>query len=382
MFRHHSDRKVTKSPTATTSRQVEYSCDFCEDGPWTNEIDAEIHRKKEHRKELTHLYNDKNTHMCIICHRDQKSKSDLIKHVKEFHYYCSPNANRINREIFVCSHCNKLFFNKHLLSTHMQHWHTLDLEGKRSTRVHCPRCWRTIRVKSLWFHYLYHDMLNVNTCPICLKNCTSKFDVIEHMKTHPGHFSCNMCGYAATKELHFNAHMNRHRKNTVITSKKDVSRFFVPGRQPSVSRNYLYNLFRGIALVNEIQICILCREFCESDIEMKQHILSDHVWKREVKRKKHECVCGEEFFNRILLKQHVFKMKGNHKEVVDVQVKTEQETTLEEIRNCDDDKQQVVCQIYELNQITVDVNMLDSSAVDEATEKQMILKGLGRMEET
>lgn len=66
MFRHHSDRKVTKSPTATTSRQVEYSCDFCEDGPFTSEIDVEIHRKKEHRKELKHLYNDKNTHMCIV----------------------------------------------------------------------------------------------------------------------------------------------------------------------------------------------------------------------------------------------------------------------------------------------------------------------------
>lgn len=196
----------------------------------------------------------------------------------------------------------------------MMNWHTLNIERKRSTRVHCPKCLRVISVKSLWFHYLYHDMLNFSTCPVCLKNCINKYDVIEHMKTHPGLFSCTICGYAATKELHFNNHMDKHRKSITIDSETDVSRFFVPGKHPSVSRNYLYNLFRGITLANEIQICILCREFCESDIEMRQHILADHVLKKEMQNKKYKCVCGEQFFNRILLKQHIFKMKDNHRE--------------------------------------------------------------------
>lgn len=92
-----------------------------------------------------------------------------------------------------------------------------------------------------------------------------------------------------------------------------VARYFVPQwRMASWNRKFL-NIFKGITLAPEVQICVLCRAICESEEQMLKHIYGDHSPANTEKIKRHLCTCGEEFFNGVLLKHHIFTLKGDHK---------------------------------------------------------------------
>lgn len=218
----------------------------------------------------------------------------------------------INREIYICDHCHRLFFNKQLLIGHIFHWHTRKTPQNFKTKYTCPKCFKIIRAKSSWFHLLYHGCFNVGTCPICLKTFEKHVEMLEHVKIHPCTFRCSICDYATTKECHLNNHLARHKKIIEFTPKEDASRFFLPDQMVPSLNNRMTHIFKGIPLANEVKICILCRALMFSEEEMEQHIFAAHVPVEQIRTKTHQCYCGEEFFNSVLLKHHIFKMQGNH----------------------------------------------------------------------
>lgn len=176
----------------------------------------------------------------------------------------------------------------------------------------CPVCYKSIRAKSSWFHLLYHGTLNVGTCPICLTNFETHSEMLEHVKIHPSLFRCNICNYETTKKCYFDNHLAKHEKFVKSESSNVASNYFFPRRLLPSLNNRMPNIFKGIPMTNEVKICVLCRALVFSVEEMNQHIYAVHAPQTKTESKTHQCSCGEVFFNSILLKHHIFKMKGNH----------------------------------------------------------------------
>ncbi|XP_047040161.1 zinc finger and BTB domain-containing protein 24-like [Helicoverpa zea] len=339
MFRYPKDLAFQPREAVSKNKEVYgFSCDLCGKGPWCNEIDLEIHRKHSHKGDLIRALKDRNVHMCSICLRVQKDKSTLIQHILVNHLCSAPNATRINRETFICDHCNCIFFNKQLLTLHIYHWHLPKTTKIKQLKIACPKCEKWIRTKSAWFHLLYHGVFSVSTCPICLEIYDNRTELTQHLKTHPGYFNCNICAFETTKECYLNNHVAKHKKSVVYNDGEDVSRFFVPqSLQPSLN-NRMHNVFKGIPLANEVRLCVLCRALCFDEDEMRDHILGEHSPEEKEKSKIYQCTCKEVFFNNVLLKHHIFKMKGDHRAWDGV-------TPLPE----EDVENQIVLQVYELD---------------------------------
>lgn len=148
---------------------------------------------------------------------------------------------------------------------------------------------------------------------MCLKICENHSEMLEHVKTHSNIFRCDICRFETTKECYLNAHLEKHKKQCFRKdSKEDVLKFFLPEQLLPSLNNKMCHIFKGIPLANEVKICILCRALVFSVKEMEEHILGAHVPEEKAKSKMYQCYCGEQFFSSILLKQHVFKLKGDH----------------------------------------------------------------------
>ncbi|CAB3238229.1 unnamed protein product [Arctia plantaginis] len=148
---------------------------------------------------------------------------------------------------------------------------------------------------------------------------------------------------------------------------------------------------RGITLAPEIQICVLCRTLCETEEQMLHHIYGDHSPMNTVEIKRHVCACGEEFFNRVLLKHHIFMMKGNHQACDGTEmtvIMTHPETNFQDpvynpepeaifAHNTDEGTAGFFVNIKE-NENTSHPNMLPNE-VDHNTSSDITLKSLGNI---
>ncbi|KAJ8706732.1 hypothetical protein PYW07_012810 [Mythimna separata] len=313
MFRSPKDVSFERKDIVIKNNTTDgYHCDLCGEGPWSTELDVDIHRKNEHIFDLLRALKNEDIPMCSICLRVQPSKQQLIEHILVNHFHCPPNAVMINREIFICDHCQRLFFNKQLLIIHIYHWHTIKTPENTEIKYNCPKCCRMIKAKSAWFHLLYHGCFNVGTCPFCLKIFENRQEMLEHAKSHPSTFRCSICDFQTTKECYLNSHLAKHKKIIDFQPNDDAARFFLPDHMVPSLNNRMIHIFKGIPLAAEVKICILCRALAFSDEEMRQHIFAAHVPEKKLESKTHQCLCGEVFFNNVLLKHHIFKLKGNH----------------------------------------------------------------------
>ncbi|CAH0698172.1 unnamed protein product [Spodoptera exigua] len=289
-----------------------FNCDLCNSGPYSTEFDVEIHRRSAHKWEIVKALKDDDVAICSICFYIQKDKESLVQHILTDHLCSSPDAKVINREIFVCDYCDHLFFNKDLLIAHIYHFHVAkELKKVSNIRHNCPKCMKLISAKSTWFHLLSHGVINSRVCPICLKCFNRNAEVLNHVKTHKAHLRCNICGFVTMKELILSSHIKKHRKDRYFTGKADVSKYFVPCRLFPSTRKQSH-VMKGIPMASEVRICVICRTVCLNNDEMLMHIYGDHAPDEKEKSKKYQCVCGEEFFNNVLLKHHIFKMRSGH----------------------------------------------------------------------
>ncbi|XP_022832122.1 protein suppressor of hairy wing-like [Spodoptera litura] len=315
MFRSYKDVSFESKPKEKCEFEIDegFFCDLCTSGPFSTELDVDIHRRNAHKWELLKSLRDEDVLMCSICLYIQKDKESLIQHILSSHLCSAPDAKIINRELYICDHCNRLFFNKDLLIMHIYHYH-LPKEVKQVSNIrhNCPKCLKSIPGKSTWFHLLYHGIFNSRTCPICLTSFNRTTDVLNHLKSHKPYLKCNICGFTTMKERFFTSHLEKHKKDVYLNEQDDVSKYFTPQNEFHSLQNRQSHTLKGVPFANEVRICVLCRTVCLSYEEMVAHIYGDHYPGEKEKSKKYQCLCGEDFFNNVLLKHHVFKMRSGH----------------------------------------------------------------------
>ncbi|XP_050556520.1 protein suppressor of hairy wing-like [Spodoptera frugiperda] len=315
MFRSCKDVSFESKPKENEGVVIDegFLCDLCTSGPFSTELDVDIHRRNTHKWEILKALRDEDVPICSICLYIQKDKESLIQHILTNHLCCAPDAKIINRELFICDYCNRLFFNKDLLITHIYHYH-IPKEVKQVTNIrhNCPKCLKIIPGKSTWFHLLYHGIFNSRTCPVCLSSFNRNTEVLNHMKNHKPYLKCNICGFTTMKERFFASHLEKHKKDVYLNEHGDVSKYFTPQHTFPSLQNRQSHTLKGVPLANEVRICVLCRAVCLTYEEMVIHIHGDHLPDEKAKTKKYQCLCGEDFFNNVLLKHHVFKMRSGH----------------------------------------------------------------------
>lgn len=254
-----------------------------------------------------------------ICITNQKTPENLLRHIKAVHLLSSEDAKRVEREIFICNECSKIFFNKRMLVAHMAVRHR-NVRSKKQ-RFECPKCLKLVRCNTLWSHFQFEDILSMACCPICLVKFTNTTELKSHILTHPSYFYCNICNYSTKTEKTFNEHVSKHKKKCKSVDnidKLNIEQYFISSVRYMKWRLLRISSFKGLNLPPNVYICVLCREICRNTEEMKNHYLAHvAVEEKRVEKKKHVCTCGEEFFNSVLLKHHVFKMKGEHSVIVD-----------------------------------------------------------------
>ncbi|XP_073966206.1 uncharacterized protein [Choristoneura fumiferana] len=290
--------------------QESYSCDLCND-EYDSETDLHVHRTVKHKFAMEKMLIKDN--VCKTCITKHDSYEHLVKHIKSVHLHSSEDAEYVEREIFICDICHLIYFNKQTLCVHILYCH--NKERIDNTTADCPKCNRIIHVKNAWYHFQRHLIQSVGCCPICLKKCKNQRQLIHHVQNHQSFFKCNICQYDASNKKQFDSHMKSHNNVIYDRSKEDnVKCCFYP--QIITRKSYFSAGLWGYRL-HGLQICVLCRAICKPEAA-NDHISRCHaIPPAPAVKKAYICLCGENFFNNILLRHHVFKMNSDDHKACD-----------------------------------------------------------------
>lgn len=238
-----------------------------------------------------------------------------------------------------------MFFDKNILSWHIFYYH-LDKE----VVLECSLCYRFSQAKNVWHHSNQHDFSSYTTCPFCYKSFKNNTEMLSHVTTHPYVLRCDTCMFDTKSRKLYEEHLKKHslKASSVV---ENYDRYFIKYSMPKlVTERWL----KGLNLPFCVSVCVLCRHICLDEESRKNHIFQDHGVDPPVK-KVHLCACGDEFFNAVLLRQHILKMKGNHRAL-----------TSEEIENINLDV------LYHFND-GIDDNMEEIDLVEEPKDPLIIV---------
>lgn len=220
----------------------------------------------------------------------------------------------MDRAIYVCDTCHRIFFNKEVLRVHLILRHKANT-SRKILSITCPGCNKQVRHNSIWYHWEIKGVKSVSACTFCLKKIGTRKALHKHVqKCHKPYFKCETCAYETTKRLFFERHLqNIHTTTTQNVAVSNCWKYFTHNifNKWQYSVQYVHN---GLQLYGMLNICVFCREICRNYKEMEKHIVSNHMHGNCTKVEKvRQCTCGETFSNNILLKHHVFKLEGSHK---------------------------------------------------------------------
>lgn len=238
-----------------------------------------------------------------------------MNHIKTDHLYSSEAAHRVEREIFVCDECSDIFFNKTHLIVHITRNHT---NYYKTRKVECPQCGMRIKCKSWRGHFHKHMLQSISTCRFCFIKCKNRRELRKHLVSHRHYYRCDMCGYYSKNTELFNWHITHHHKRKNRTTDKTnatmekYKEYFIPKRDIVAGKGQIMTIYRGVSVGNRVKICILCREICVHSRQMQNHIMYDHFTQDVPVKYEYKCTCGTVYSNKVLLKQHILKEKGDH----------------------------------------------------------------------
>ncbi|CAH2083301.1 unnamed protein product [Euphydryas editha] len=314
MFRSRGDIVRAKIQRETLDNEV-HGCDYCKEGGWCSETEVVIHKSWIHASKMKYDLANKDF-VCGICIKELKNDNELLNHIKTDHLYSSEDAYRVEREIFVCDYCCQIFFNKLHLIVHILNKH---IDSPKILYVECPLCKLRVKRKQIWIHFYKHMVQSISTCRLCFTKCKNRRELKEHLNSHGHYFKCDMCGYNTRKSELFNQHISENHKRKIGKNKmtRRFKDYFIPRSCDLAGRGQIVMISQGVYIGNGVRICVLCREICLNPRQMRRHIIHDHYTPEISLKKEYKCACGVVFVNKVLLKHHIFKMKGDHRVVGD-----------------------------------------------------------------
>ncbi|KAG7306696.1 hypothetical protein JYU34_008121 [Plutella xylostella] len=330
-----------------------YSCKICPN-EYDSETELESHKAKVHSRYL-YLRSRINKNTCRVCRKVKKTEEDLFKHIKTVHFLSTCTTKYVERDIFICDHCSRIFFNKRMLIIH------ISRHMKVKTDPECPKCFRILKSQYTYMTHLeLHYINSVGTCPICFNKFQDRNAMLSHVfEAHKMVYNCTVCNYAFEKMSPYARHMeNDHNQPSNFASylsvtKEVLNRCFVSST-PVPSTPFLYTPYtpaKGLNIAGLIHVCVLCRALCKNETEQREHISRMHLQPTRVFTKKvYGCSCGEDFYNNVLLKHHIFTLKGTHcvREAEVMESKGDDSTVA--VNANDDSDEEIVHQISDSSQ--------------------------------
>lgn len=175
--------------------------------------------------------------------------------------------------------------------------------------ITCSHCDRRVKKTSIWNHFECYGLRRVSTCPICLSRFESRMSMFKHMKTHPPNLKCNICHYFTHKRAFYVNHLKYSHIPAQLQQKLEYKKYFVGTNKVKIWWYKIPHVTKGVRVDGAVAVCVLCREICVDDEDMKSHI-STHQPDLTLESlcKYITCnVCGERFVNKILHKYHKLK---------------------------------------------------------------------------
>lgn len=117
------------------------------------------------------------------------------------------NGVKCEEVSFTCHYCDKLFFEKCELTTHILH------HMKNDTKLKCHLCNIGFSRKTyLTEHYCTHNGEKPHACYYCGKTFSMRCNLIRHVRIHTGEkrFSCNQCDRSFILKKNLIEHQRTH----------------------------------------------------------------------------------------------------------------------------------------------------------------------------
>lgn len=204
-----------------------YTCHYCSKNFYVKKV-------LERHIIIAHLLSAKNHYPCVECDAVIfKYKSELVRHMKAFHYICGVCYESYDPEeglkkhfeshtsemIFSCNQCQKGFS------------HEKDLEQHLLTHrkmYACTLCPKKFYIKSLFnSHIRSHSGEKPFQCKQCMESFSTKQMLRVHVKVHTGEnpFQCKRCLERFPSYSVLRIHLKTHESKNTFVCKHCASTF-------------------------------------------------------------------------------------------------------------------------------------------------------------
>ncbi|KAG5871593.1 hypothetical protein JTB14_022697 [Gonioctena quinquepunctata] len=288
------DKEANTVHTIVENNTTSYKCQMC-DAVFLKFPEYNVH-KKNHFMEKRR---------CKICNVTLKSISKLQDHLYK----------HLNMKPFSCDECGKSFLSKHHVKLHQKCHNT-------EKTFQCTKCDKAFKNKgSLRSHQLVHvERVQEFICKVCSLDCKNLPDFRKHMEGHGkrSEIKCGLCNKTFGSDRGLECHLKSHTElkfpceycgkiyPSMYRIKRHIKRAHIPNHCEECKKVFydraLYTKHIKEHNANKAVECEYCQKKFDKAKNLSEHIRLQHKQDEE-KKKCH--ICGKEFINNALLKNHV-----------------------------------------------------------------------------
>lgn len=185
---------------SSTCSNITVTCDYCYK-PFLNKKDLNLHKRKFHS-----LDEDQAEQQCIICEKKFALRQQLDCHMRNVH---------VVHEYVECRFCHKFCLGPERLKKHVKFAH---VQNKGDELFPCTVCGKVFFNKMcLLSHKNVHDE-SMSLCELCGRSIKKKsmYDHIRREHDNPGFFKCEPCNKVFNTEKKLRNHLNSSTKHKTI----------------------------------------------------------------------------------------------------------------------------------------------------------------------